>query len=94
MTREQAPEIRGVRLGMSTEQLLTLFPEETNRQRITQAVKDSKRVDSYGVARFTLQPDTAAANPKMAGVNYIAVDVIDERVTSFHIEYAGIEWKR
>lgn len=93
LTREQAPEIRGIRLGTSTEQLLSLFPEEANRQRITDAIQNSKRVDSFGVGRFDLVPDKEVANPKLAGINYITVEVIDERVTSFHIEYAGIEWK-
>lgn len=46
LTREQAPEIRGIRLGMSTDQILGMFPDDTNRQRITEAIKDSKRVDS------------------------------------------------
>jgi len=93
LTREQAPEIRGIRLGMSTEQILGLFPDDTNRQRITEAIKDSKRVDSYGLGRFDLRPDKEAANPKLAGINYITVEVVDERVTSFQIEYAGTQWK-
>lgn len=92
LTREQAPEIRGIRLGMSTEQLLTLFPEDFNRERITDGVKASKNMESYGLGRFHLLPDNAA-NPKLAGINSITVVMIDERVTSVTVDYGGVEWK-
>ena len=92
LTRTQAPEIRGIRLGMTTEQLLGLFAEDINRQSIMQAVKESKKVHNYGVGRFDLRADREAPNPRFTGVNYITVELLDERVTSFHIAYAGPEW--
>ena len=92
LTRTQAPEIRGIRLGMTTEQLLGLFPEADNRLSITEAINKSKQVDKYGVGRFDLRADQRIPNPRFRGVNYITVDLIDERVTSFHIAYAGPEW--
>ncbi|HEX9429952.1 MAG TPA: hypothetical protein VF944_06195, partial [Candidatus Bathyarchaeia archaeon] len=64
-----------------------------NRLGITEAIKRSQRVDQYGVGRFDLQADSKTANPRLTGVNYITVELIDERVTSFHISYAGPEWK-
>ena len=93
MTSAQAPEIRGIRLGMNAQQLLSLFPEDGNRQRITDAVKESKRIDKYGVGRFDIRADREIANPRLTGVNYITVELLDERVTSFHISYAGPEWE-
>ena len=92
LTPEQAPELRGIRLRMSPEQLLALFPEDRNQQAITQAIKESKRTDKYGFGRFDLRPDRETANPRFEGINYIAVDLLDERVTSFHIAYVGPEW--
>lgn len=93
LKREQAPEIRGIRLGMPAEQLLTLFPEDVNRNKITNAISQSKIGDNHGVSAFDLVPDRRAPNPRMTGVSYITVRVLDERVTSFHIEYFGPEWK-
>jgi hypothetical protein len=78
---------------MTSEQLLTLFPEEANRNGITEAIKQSQRVDKYGVARFDLRPDIKTVNPRWTGVNYITIELTDERVTSFNISYAGPEWK-
>ena len=93
LTRDQAPEIRGIRLGMSTDQLQSVFPEEHNRRIINESVIASQRADSYGMARIELRPVKAIPNPKLEGVNYISVWFIDQRVTSFHIEYIGTEWK-
>lgn len=90
---EQAPEIRGIRLGMSAEQLLSLFPEGSNQQNITAAIRNAKSVESYGVSRFELRPDNTTANPRFEGVNYIHVELLDTRITSFHIEYKGFEWE-
>jgi hypothetical protein len=92
LTRAQSPEIRGVRLGLTAEQLLALFPDDANRQRINEAIKQSKRADKYGFARFDLQSNTEVRDPRFAGLSYLAIDMLDERVTGFHIGYAGPEW--
>lgn len=92
LTPEQAPEIRGLRLGMSAEQLLTLFPDEANRRRIIDAVSVSKQPELYGVGNLDLA-GSEKDNPRFAGVNYISIRLLDERVTSFHIGYKPVEWK-
>lgn len=93
LTRVQSPEIRGIRLGMTSAQLLALFPEEANRHGIAVAIKQSQRVDNYGVGRFDLRADSGVVNPRLTGINYITIELTDERVTSFHIAYAGPDWK-
>lgn len=92
LTREQSPEIRGIRLGMSAEQLRRLFPESNNQQTITDAIANAKKVESYGESRLTLQPDPRTPNPRFAGVNFISVELLDERVTRFSVQYVGPEW--
>lgn len=93
LTREQSPEIRGVRLGMTTDQLLSRFPDFDNRERINSAIAQSQRPESYGAATFDLLPDREKANPRFAGVNSITVWLIDQRVTKFYVTYRGPEWK-
>lgn len=91
LTREQGPEIRGVRLGMSMEQLKTMFPDEMNRRKIVDAVAESKQGENYGAGRLDLPIDRADARWK--GVNYLSIRFVDERVTSITISYVGPEWK-
>ena len=92
LTRAQSPEIRGIRLGMTTEQLVSRFPDEENRRRINDAIIAGKRPESYGVAGIELRADRQSTNPRFAGVNVITVWLLDERVTSFSVQYAGTAW--
>lgn len=89
----QFPDIRGIRLAMSVDKLEAVFPEDENRVSIDKAVKESKRVDNYGHAHFTLQPNKEAPNPKFSGVNWVGIEIVDEHVASFNISYAGPQWK-
>ena len=92
LTRAQSPEIRGVRLGMSTDKLAAVFSEDENHTSIDRAVKESKRVDNYGDARFTLHPNKEVANPNFSGVNWVGIEILDEHVASFQVSYVGPEW--
>ena len=89
----QSPEIRGIRLGLSVDKLLLLFPEDANRNAIQQGVRDSKRADNYGMARFDLRADPAVTNARFSGVGVITVEMLDEHVTSFYVSYDGPYWK-
>ena len=90
LTREQGPEIRGVRLGMSMEQLKNLFPQEEARRRIVDAINVSKQDENYGGGRVDIPIDRTDATWK--GVNYLSIRFVDERVTSISISYVGPEW--
>jgi hypothetical protein len=88
----QSPEIRGIRLEMSAEKLMAAFPEELNRAAIDKALKESKKPENYGLGRTELRPVAGVANPKFGDVNWISVDLLDERVTSFTIQYVNPAW--
>jgi hypothetical protein len=91
LTRDQSPEIRGIRLGMSTEQLKNLFPQEETRRRIVDAVNAAKQDENYGAGRLDLPLDRTDSRWK--GVNYLSLRLVDERVTGISISYVGPEWK-
>lgn len=93
LTLEQSPEIRGVRLGMSADKLMAVFPEEANRIAVDKAVKDSKKAESYGFAVFSLISDNSGANARFSGIGFIGIELLDERIASFRIGYRGPEWK-
>jgi hypothetical protein len=77
---------------MTADQVAAAFPEEGNRLRIGEAIRQSKKAQNYGVSRFDLQADRETPNPRFAGVNFITVELLDERVTGFHIGYMGPDW--
>src|SRR5689334_536779 len=87
MSLAQLPEIRGLRLGMSVADLTAAFPEETDKKAIQRAVDDAKKPDAYGFARATLHRSYPEVNPKFSGVLFILVQLVDERVSLFRIDY-------
>lgn len=92
LTPDQAPEIRGVRLNMSAEQLMSVFPEDKNRQKIAEAIMRSKQEEAYGMANLIFQADPVRPNPRFENLNYINVTLLDGKVKSFFVSYGGAEW--
>ena len=88
----QSPEIRGIRLEMSAERLMAAFSEELNRAAIDRAIKESKKPANYGFGRTELRPVIGVTSPKFVDVNWISVEFLDERVTSFTIGYGNPAW--
>ncbi len=93
MTATQLPEIRGLRLGMSVGDLLAAFPEESSKKFIGKAVSDAQKPDTYGFGRATFQSDPKV-NPKFSGVSFMSVELVDEHVSLFRVDYErGTPWK-
>jgi hypothetical protein len=94
MTAGQLPEIRGLRLGMSVSELLTAFPEESSKSAIQKAISDAKKPDAYGFGRATLFRSAPEVNQKFSGAESISVELVDERVSMFRVDYVrGTPWK-
>ena len=94
MTTAQLREIRGLRLGMSVSNLLAAFPEESSKNSIQKAVGDARKPDAYGFGRATLFRSNPAVNPNFSGVPFIELELVDEHVSLFRVNYErGTPWK-
>jgi hypothetical protein len=83
LTAGQAPELRGFRLGMTTEQLKARVPGILVQQQ------------EFGASRAVLSSvnfmnlDAAAYR----GVSEIYFSFVDDRLVSFSVNYQGVPWK-
>jgi len=91
LTPAQAPTIRGIKLGMSTEEILSLFPESSQRPDIKAALVQADGYPNYGVARFyfRLSDYPSVAKDRFAGIDGISVTLLDGRVAELRVLYAG-----
>jgi hypothetical protein len=91
LTPAQAPAIRGIKLGMSTEEIVSLFPGSRQRPEIKTALESSEGYPNYGVARLYFQPSTypTVAKDRFAGIEGISVTLFDGRVVELWATYAG-----
>ena len=90
LTLAHAPSIRDVRLGMSAEEVLNMFPGSSDEPYIREQLSTADR--RFGMAGFSM-PSNLLTRPKFAGVNGLSVVFLDNRLSEYAFSYYGIEWK-
>lgn len=88
LTLAQSPTIRGFKLGMTTDEVLALFPGRKDSLAIRNAL--SYAPQQFGLARFSVSP-TRDDKP-FEGINQVDFEFLDNQLTSFYISYNGPEW--
>ena len=88
LTLAQSPTIRGLKLGMTAEEVLALFPGRSDSSTIRAALNDAPK--AFGVARFTVSP--SRDEKPYEGVNLFDFEFLDNRLTSYYVGYNGPEW--
>jgi hypothetical protein len=89
---DRAPNIRGIHLGMSADELLSVIaPGNNSKLQAETALKNAGLAPNYGLAIFTLSPRNAAmmeAKEKFAGINRIGFKTFDGRVVEINVIYS------
>lgn len=88
LTLAQSPIIRGLKLGMTPDEVLALFPGRSENPTIRSALADAPK--AFGVARFTVTP--ARSEKPFEGVNLFDFEFVDNNLTAFYVAYSGPEW--
>ena len=90
LTLAGAPDIKGLRLGMTTEEVLALFPGSKDDAEVRASL--SRPPSQFGVSSFLIRPEKYESKDKFAGVNQITFTLLDGRVSSFSVGYNGPEY--
>jgi uncharacterized protein DUF4177 len=89
---DRAPTIRGLRLGMSADELLSLLAFNNNsRLPVETALKNAGLAPNYGLATFTLSPRDSTmmeVREKFAGINNFSFTTFDGRLVEIHVAYS------
>jgi hypothetical protein len=91
LTVAQSPEVRGIRLGMSVEEVLGLFPGSSDAPEIRSALSSADK--HFGVTKFNVYPDRYASKVKFEGISQFAFEFLDNRLSAVYVGYNGPEWK-
>ena len=87
LTLAGAPNIKGLRLGITTDEVLLLFPGSKNDPAVR---SDLDRPPSrFGTSSFGLSPDKYESKEKFAGINQVTVRLLDGRVSTLRVSYNG-----
>lgn len=87
LSEATSPSIRGIRLGMSTEQLIALFPGGSKRKEIKDALERAKSLTNE---TLYLGFDAAdGSKEQLAGVLSVSAGLYKGRVADFTVTYSG-----
>jgi len=93
LTVAESPTIRGLKLGMSTEQLLSLFPESGQSPAIRNSIDNAQGYPRFGVAGLSFKPSgyPASVQDRFTDVDSIDVELFDGQVAKFRVTYIGTQ---
>lgn len=97
LTEANSPSVRGLKLGMSTQELMAVFPRSATRwakdpRDIRDARDKAMAPSSSEPVSITFEPATDAAKDQFTGVDSVAVSLYKGRVMDFTLVYVGAEW--
>lgn len=87
----QAPVIRGLRLGMTNDELFAIFPanEREGFDRVQQ-LKKAELPPNYGYTGFHFNPPNYATKDRFTGIDYLTFGLFDGKVVSIGARYINI----
>jgi hypothetical protein len=90
LTLAGAPDIKGLKPGMTPAQVLALFPgsDQDAELRVSVAREPSK----FGVSSFAILPEKYQSKEAFAGIRQISFTLLDGRVSTFSVGYNGPEY--
>ncbi len=90
LTEATAPGVRGLKLGMSVEQVTALFPGSTKRKETKDALAKAKAASE--VVHVTFEPSDSGKDQNADVVSFSA-GFHKGRVIDLSVQYLGPEWK-
>ncbi len=90
LTLAQAPVLSGLKLGMTPDQVLALFPGSKDDPEIRSSL--SRPPSEFGVSSFVIRPERYESKEKFKGVSQITFTLLDGRVSNFTVGYNGPEY--
>lgn len=95
LTLVGAPTVNGVRLGMTADEVVALFPGSKTDPAVSAAL--AKPAGQFGTLGFVIQPDKYTSKDPQAqtpvgGITRINFTLLDGRVWNFTASHNGPEW--
>ena len=94
----QSPAVRGIKLGMKTEDVLALFPGSADRDDIRNALFKVEGYPHFGVISLYINPDLYSTKERFRGIVNYSLLLVDGRVGEYQVQYVpppfGPKWQR
>ncbi len=92
-TVANSPAVRGIRLGMSLQQLLALFPASSKRREMANALERARAGTSNEAVYLLFNPTSDGSSEQFAGIDSVSVGVYKGQVVDYNVSYVGPTWR-
>lgn len=83
LTMAQDRGVNGIKLGMSAEQVLALFPGSRDDEEIRASIS----ANNLGLASLVIKPQNYSSKSDFEGINQIILTLLDGRVSTLYVGY-------
>ncbi len=87
LTMAAAPVLKGLKLGMTPDEVLALFPGSKDDAEVKSFL--SRPLSPLGVSELVIRPAKFESKQKFTGINQITFSLLDGRVSTFTVTYNG-----
>ena len=92
ITEANAPTVRGLKLGMSAQQLLDLFPGITKKREMKGVIEQAKSATSPEPVVLGFDPAVDGDAKHFAGVESVSAELYKAKVVDLSVQYGGATW--
>ena len=85
--------VRGIRLGMSLEQLLALFPASSKKKETRDVIEKAKTAANNETVYVAFDPVSEGSSGQFSGVDSVSVGIYKGQVVDFTVLYGGPTWR-
>jgi hypothetical protein len=91
LTLAQAPAIRGLRLGMTSDELFAIFPARYDREEFDRAqqLKTAVLPPNYGHTYFQLPVSSYTTKDRFMGISVFSFELFDGKLVSITAQYSN-----
>jgi hypothetical protein len=93
LTEASAPAVRGLKLGMSTQQVLTMFPGITKNREMKDSIDRAKSATGGEAVYLGFNPVTDGEAPQFAAIESVGLAVYKGHVVDISVQYGGATWR-
>ncbi len=93
LTAANSPTVRDIRLGMSLQQVLALFPASNKRKEMKGELEKAKETTSNEIVYLAFDPATDGSSERFSGVDSTLIGIYKGQVVDFNVSYVGPTWK-
>jgi len=96
----QSPAVRGIKLGMTLDEVLAFFPGSREDEYIKNEISNVgfysnvETLARFGVVNFSVNPAQYSSKQKFAGIESLSFTFLDDHLVVYSVQYARPPWPK